>query len=166
VADNWSLGLLFQEVSAFYAGAVRGEIAALGPVCARFADWTGAKAGVEADDIAFWRGRLAGRLPELQLPSDHPRPARQSFQGGWRPMTVPANVTAELKRLSQSRQATLYMTLLAAFSALLHRYTAEETILLGCPVSRRDQPGAEGVIGMLVNTIPARVGTGWRSFLR
>jgi aspartate racemase len=157
VADNWSLGLLFQEVSAFYAGAVRGEIAALGPVCARFADWTGAKAGVEADDIAFWRGRLAGRLPELQLPSDHPRPARQSFQGGWRPMTVPANVTAELKRLSQSRQATLYMTLLAAFSALLHRYTAEETILLGCPVSRRDQPGAEGVIGMLVNTIPARV---------
>ncbi|MEE8586886.1 MAG: amino acid adenylation domain-containing protein, partial [Acidobacteriota bacterium] len=105
--------------------------------------------------LGYWKERLAG-APVLDLPSDHPRPAQPSLRGAVVSFVWPERLMAELRRLARSQDATLFMTLLAAFQALLSRYLGQDDISLGSPIANRNREETEGLIGFFVNTLVIR----------
>ena len=107
-------------------------------------------------ELAYWKDRLGSEPPTIELPSDRPRPAVSSFRGAVETLELPPGLTRKLKELSQGENATLFMTLLAVFNVLLHRYTRQEDIVVGCPISGRNQAGIAGLIGFFVNTLAIR----------
>jgi amino acid adenylation domain-containing protein len=161
VADGWSVAVLYRELSALYAAFLRGEADPLPPLAIQYPDFAAWQrrqlegAGVEAQ-LEWWRGRLAG-LPELlEIPADRPRPAAASGRGALLPVRIPRALADGLRELSRREGATLFMTLLAGFNALLHRYTGETDFAVGTPVSGRGRPETEPLIGMFVNTLVLR----------
>ncbi|HEX7241517.1 MAG TPA: amino acid adenylation domain-containing protein, partial [Longimicrobiaceae bacterium] len=106
--------------------------------------------------LEFWRGRLAGVPPDLELPADRPRPARISFRGDSLHLRLPPRLARAADGFARARGVTLYMTLLAAFQALLHRYTGREDFLVGGGSAGRRLRELEEVIGMVVNVVPLR----------
>ncbi|MEO7826923.1 MAG: condensation domain-containing protein, partial [Allosphingosinicella sp.] len=100
-----------------------------------------------------WKRQFGTALPDLRLPTDRPRPPIQTYRGSYRSLQLPVELSRELRRLAQRSGATLFMTLLAAFQALLHRYSGQERIVVGSPVAGRGRPELEGLIGFFVNTL-------------
>ena len=161
ISDGGSLGILIREVAQLYAAFAAGRAPELAPLPIQYADyaqwqreWLGTE-GVLTEHVAYWKKQLAG-APVLQLPTDHPRPAIQTQRGELLPLHLPAPLVAELQRLSQRERATLFMTLLAAFQALLSRYTHQQDILVGAPQNSRTRVQTEGLIGLFVNTLVLR----------
>ncbi|MDY7229483.1 non-ribosomal peptide synthase/polyketide synthase [Hyalangium rubrum] len=161
VSDGGSLGILIREVAQLYAAFSSGREPELAPLPIQYADyaqwqrdWLGTE-GVLTEHVAYWKKQLAG-APVLQLPTDHPRPAIQTQRGALLPIHLPAALVAELQRLSQGERATLFMTLLASFQALLSRYTHQQDILVGAPQNSRTRVQTEGLIGLFVNTLVLR----------
>jgi amino acid adenylation domain-containing protein len=161
-ADDWSLGILLDELGRLYAAELRGEPAALQPLPMRHADlarserarWAApAQAGRRGELVAYWRERLAAapplRLGETPLPPDAP--------GSTLHFHLPPALGAALRALAVREGATPFMVLLAGFGALLHRYTGEEAFSLGSPVTRRNGPEMEGVVGPLLHTLALAV---------
>ncbi|HEX3131877.1 MAG TPA: amino acid adenylation domain-containing protein, partial [Thermoanaerobaculia bacterium] len=147
VADGWSMGVLLGEVAELYAGRTLAEL----PVqYADYAVWQREWLRGETLDrlIAFWRSELAGAPTVLELPADRPRPPVQRFRG--------ASVPFALETFSRPEGVTLFMTLLAAFQALLCRYTGQDDLLVGVPVAGRERTELEGLIGFFVNTLVLR----------
>src|SRR4029077_13860889 len=107
-------------------------------------------------EIDWWRGQLAELPPLLELPTDHPRPAVQSFRGSALPMRVPAGLTRRMEALARHEGATLFMVLLAGFQALLTRYSGQDDLAVGSPVAGRDRIETEGLIGFFINTLVLR----------
>src|SRR5207247_130736 len=103
--------------------------------------------------LAFWKQQLAGAPAILELPTDHPRPAAQSFRGACETLALPLELSERLKVLSRQEGATLFMLLLAAFKILLHRYTRQADILVGTPVAGRNQIETENLIGYFINPL-------------
>jgi hypothetical protein len=161
VTDEWSEGVLLRELEALYAGFSR-RGAALPALPAApggdFAAWQrGHLAGETLERLlGWWTRRLAGAPAALELPADRPRPPVQSFRGARHDLTLDAALTGRLRELGRRRGATPFMTLLAAFDALLARYTGEEDVVVGTPVAGRTRPELEGVVGFLVNTVALR----------
>jgi amino acid adenylation domain-containing protein len=148
--DLWSAGLLL------------GELAGGGPAAAAraYADHVAGEEGrlVRGDDEAawaYWRQKLAGPLPALELPLDQARPRRQSFRGATRSFDLDAAVVTRLRQLARDEETTLYAVLLSAFAALLGRLSGQEDVLVGSPSAGR-RPGFEQVVGYFVNPIPLR----------
>ena len=112
--------------------------------------------GVLDAQLAHWKTKLSGQLPLLELFTDRARPPAQTFRGARQHLSLPANVSASLKSLSQREGATLFMTLLAAFQALLHRYTGGEDIIVGVPIAGRNRLEVENLIGIFINTLALR----------
>jgi aspartate racemase len=106
--------------------------------------------------MKYWRHQLSGELPALQLPISRTRPARQTFGGAMRTFSLPALLSDALRHLSGQEGVTLYMTLLAAFNALLQRYSGQEDILIGSNTAGRNFPGSEKLLGYFLNTIVLR----------
>ncbi|MBV9791335.1 MAG: amino acid adenylation domain-containing protein, partial [Chloroflexi bacterium] len=106
--------------------------------------------------LGFWKQQLGGGLPLLELPTDHPRPAVQSFKGARHTLALPKDLTQALHSLSQREGVTLYMTLLAAFQTLLHHYTRQNDLVIGTPTAGRTQPETENLIGFFINTLVLR----------
>ena len=104
----------------------------------------------------YWLAKLAGELPLLDLPTDRPRPAYQTFHGDSVTLRMNGSLAGRLKALSQTHGATLYMTLLAAFQALLHRYSGQEDILVGSVLAGRDRPEIAGLVGYFLNPVAMR----------
>jgi amino acid adenylation domain-containing protein len=160
IADGASLALLLGELAALYPEIV-GRPAPLPELALQYSDyavWQRQRLTGEAlaPQLSGWRRELAG-LPELlPLPTDRPRPAVQSFRGGRRLGALPPGATAELARLGRERGATLFMVLLAAWEALLHRLTGATDLAVGSPVDTRDRTELEGLIGLFVNTLVLR----------
>jgi non-ribosomal peptide synthetase component F len=125
---------------------------------ADFAVWQHRElAGAALDaELAFWRRQLAGAPQVLELPMDHPRPARQSFIGGDLSLTLPAELAGRLQAVSRQHRATLFMTLLTAFAVLLRRVTGRRDLLIGSPIANRNRTETEGLIGFFVNMLPLR----------
>ncbi|MDB4970228.1 MAG: amino acid adenylation domain protein, partial [Myxococcales bacterium] len=160
VSDGWSLGVLVRETAALYAAYAEGKSLRLPELPAQYADFAiwqrGWLAGEVLDtQLAYWRERLQG-VPTLDLPVDHARPATPSHRGALEPFTLPAALTAKLRRLARERGVTLYMTLLAAFEVLLHRYTGQEDFAVGTPIANRTEREIEELIGFFVNTLVMR----------
>ncbi len=167
-ADNWSAVVLMREVSAAYAAWARdpaGEPAAAAPALPalplQYSDYAVWQRGwlqgeVLARQLDFWRERLAGAPPRLDLPADRPRPAVPSLRSGRLAFRLPTGLAAAAKDLARQRGTTLYVVLLAAFEALLHRFAGVEDLVVGTPVANRRRPELEGLIGFFANTLLMR----------
>ncbi|HEX9986176.1 MAG TPA: amino acid adenylation domain-containing protein [Thermoanaerobaculia bacterium] len=155
VGDGWSTGIFLRELAAAYAGET------LVPLPVQYADhaaWlrTRLDGGVLAEQLTYWRNALAGAPTALALPLDRPRPAVQTMHGATQRFVVPRELATSLRQIASTENATLFMTLLAAFNILLHRYTGQDDILVGSPVAGRNCAEAEGLIGFFVNTLVLR----------
>ncbi len=160
VSDGWSSEVLIREVAAYYAAFRAGEPARLPELAIQYADFAvwqrGWLRGETLDkQIAWWRERLAG-VPALELPADRPRPAVPSSRGGLVRRPLPPALLPALEALAQRERATLFMTLLAAFSALLSRYSGQEDLAVGTPIAGRNRRETEDLIGFFVNTLVLR----------
>jgi amino acid adenylation domain-containing protein len=162
VFDGWSIGVLVREIGALYHAFARSEPSPLPELPIQYADYAHwqrervQEAALEAQ-LQYWRERLAGAPSVLELPSDRPRPAVQSFRGAVVHFELPADLPPALKALGQQAGATLFMTLLAAFATLLSRYSAQEDIVIGSPIANRTRTELESLIGFFVNTLVLRV---------
>jgi hypothetical protein len=153
--DGWSLGLLVREVGALYSAAPLPEPAVQ---YADFAAWqrgwlSGGRLEAQLD---WWRQSLAGPLPVLELPQRQERPDTPGFRGATCPVAVPAGLRHALEEIGNGEGATLFMTLLAGFKALLHLYSGQEDLLVGTNVANRDRSEVEGLIGFFVNNLVLR----------
>ncbi len=161
-ADFWSLALLAREVGQVYAAEIGGPQPALPdlPIDYRaYVDWQTRRlagpAGTRLWD--YWRRRLAGPLPALNLPTDRPRPAVQRSHGASLAQALDADLSGELRALARARGATLYTVLLAAFAVLLQRYSDQDDLLIGTVTTGRDRAILAGVVGYFVNSLVLRI---------
>ncbi|HSF40834.1 MAG TPA: condensation domain-containing protein, partial [Thermoanaerobaculia bacterium] len=161
-ADLWALGILVREVATFYAAGTTGRPAGLPELPVQYADFAVWQRGwlqgeVLERQLAFWRERLAGAPPALDLPTDRPRPPVQSLRGAALPFSAGPELTAALAGFGRSRGATLFMTLTSALAVLLGRLAGQEDVVLGAPIANRQRPELAGLVGMFVNTLALRV---------
>ncbi len=161
VSDGWSLGVLFGEMAALYGAFSRGEESPLAPLPVQYADYAAWQrawlaGGSLERQLGWWRERLAGAPRVLELPTDRPRPPVQSGRGELHPVALPAGLSDALRALARREGATLFMTLLAGWQALLAKYSGQDDLLVGTPVAGRTRPELEGLIGFFVNTLALR----------
>ena len=157
VSDGWSMGIMVQELMQFYAAFSQGLECQLAPLSIQYADYalwqrSWMEAGEKARQLAYWCQQLGGAQPVLELPLDHPRPARQSYRGARHDVVLEPALAASLKALAQREGVTLFMLLLASFQTLLYRYSGQSDIRVGVPNANRNRGETEGLIGFFVNT--------------
>ncbi|HYH44326.1 MAG TPA: amino acid adenylation domain-containing protein, partial [Thermoanaerobaculia bacterium] len=161
VSDGWSLGVLVREVGEHYQAFTRGVRPALPDLPVQYADFAAwqrrwlSGAALEAE-VAYWRQALAGAPTVLELPADRPRPAVRQPHGRTLRFVLPRDLADRLRAVSRDQGATLFMTLLAAFTTLLGVYTGRRDLLVGSPVANRGRSELEGLIGFFVNTLVLR----------
>ncbi|MGE0127977.1 MAG: amino acid adenylation domain-containing protein [Blastocatellales bacterium] len=161
VSDGWSVAVLIREVAALYEAFTRGAPATLPELPIQYVDFAVWQRqwlkGEKLDEqLAYWKRHLDGAAPTLELPADRPRPAAQTYRGATRFFNLPTPLCAALKELSRQNDATLFMTLLAAFQTLLYRYSGQEDFCVGSPVANRNRAETEELIGFFVNTLALR----------
>ncbi len=161
VTDAWSMRVMVEELAALYGAALERRPSPLAPPPVQYgayARWQAERLrGPVLDELlGFWRSRLAGAAPLLDLPLDRPRTAVERHRGGLLGFPLAAAETAALDRVCGERDVTRFMALLAAFQALLHRYTGQTDLVLGTPVANRGQLEVEGLIGFFINTVVLR----------
>ncbi|HYP28243.1 MAG TPA: amino acid adenylation domain-containing protein [Blastocatellia bacterium] len=161
VSDGWSLGVLVREIVELYGAFRMGRPSPLPDLPIQYADFAcwqrdRLQSEVLQSDLSYWERQLSGSLPVLDLPTDHPRGSTWSSNGAAAYFSLPESLTGGLKDLSRREGATLFMTLLAAFQSLLHRYTGQEDILVGTPIANRNRPELERLIGLFINNLIIR----------
>lgn len=161
LCDDWSLSVLFEELSALYQAFSTDNPSPLPDLAIQYADFAvwqrqWLQGEILDNKLAYWQQHLSGSLPILELPTDYPRPLEPTYQGARQSVVIPKSVTDALNALSHQEGTTLFMTLLAAFQTLLFRYTGQEDILVGAPISNRHRSELEGLIGFLLNTLVLR----------
>jgi amino acid adenylation domain-containing protein len=160
VTDGWSMGIIDRELGKFYSAALRSEPVDLPALPYQYVDYTmwqrkwmqGEK---QAQQMAYWKKKLAG-LVTLDLPTDHPKSAKQTNNGAILYFDVPAEIANRFKELCKREGVTFYMGLLAAFSVLMHRYSRADDITVGTGLANRRQDEIEGLIGYFVNMLVMR----------
>ncbi|HEX2077236.1 MAG TPA: amino acid adenylation domain-containing protein, partial [Longimicrobium sp.] len=162
VSDGWSMGVLFGELSALYAAHARGREADLPELPVQYADYAAWQRGwIRGERLerqaSYWERALAGAPELLELPTDRARPRKQDFAGASLKVELDEALTAALRTLSQRHGATLHMTLLAGWAAVLARLSGQEDVVIGTPSANRGRSEIEGLIGFFVNTLPVRV---------
>ena len=157
VSDGWSTELILDELGALYDASRTGEPATLAELSIGYGDWARWQRalGSTERDLAYWRERLAG-VPALELPTDRPHPPEQTSAGAVHTFRLDAALTGALGAVGWAGGATPFMVLLAGFQALLGWYAGQDDFAVGVPVSGRGQPQAEGLVGLLVNTVVLR----------
>ncbi|MFI5496804.1 amino acid adenylation domain-containing protein [Actinoplanes sp. NPDC051859] len=166
VSDAWSLGVLQAELNTAYAAARAGTqptLPALPTQYGEYAVWERERLAPGSEEaarqLAYWRTALAGAPALVSLPTDRPRPATQSYRGAVHYATAGPALTARLHEFSRVHGATPFMTLLAAYQALLARYSGQSDVVVGTPVAGRSHPDVEPLVGFFVNSLPMRVST-------
>lgn len=164
ISDGWSLGIFFRQLGEIYQKVLSGDTVQLHlPVqYADFAWWQHESFNNKNTQkhIDYWKQKLNGVLPVLDLPTDRPREAKQGSRGAIQDFKFSTRLSSGLKKLSRKADATLYMTLLAIFKILLHRYTAQIDIVVGTPIASRNRSELETLIGLFVNTLVLRTDLG------
>ncbi|MGW2546197.1 non-ribosomal peptide synthetase, partial [Kitasatospora sp. NPDC001574] len=165
VSDRWSVWVLLSELAALYEAFAAGRPSPLPDLPVQYGDfavWQREQRdqGRWAEQLAYWRERLAGAPAVLELPTDRPRPAVQGFNGGTLPFELPEPLMRELGGLAHRSGATTYMALLAVFTVLLSRYGRQQDVVVGVPMAVRDRPELEPLIGYFVNTLAIRTDLG------
>lgn len=161
-ADGWSYGIFNREWMALYDAFREGRENPLEPLALQYADfalWQRRVLDEQAvnRELKYWKQALKDIPEQLILQHERQRPENQTFAGELCQAAIPVQTVAGLKRLGQSKQATLYMTLLAGFSVLLRRYSGQDDIVIGSPVANRPDSRLEALIGMFVNSLVMRI---------
>lgn len=162
ISDEWSMGVLIHELSTLYAAHERGERSPLPELAIQYADYAAWQRSWLGDSIIgsqreFWRKELAGAPALLELPTNFPRPKLQRHRGRIKAFALDRALASQVDALGQKADATLFMTALAAYAVLLHRYTGATDIVIGSPVANRVRPELESLLGFFVNTLPFRI---------
>jgi non-ribosomal peptide synthetase component F len=179
VSDGWSMGVLVQEVVTLYGlltsprqpgqasaqishKAVQAALSTLPPLSIQYADYAVwqrrmLSGATLASQAAFWRETLHGAPSLITLPTDHARPAVQTYKGDRVPVALGSALTHDLKACAQRHGVTLHMLLLTSWSVLMARLSAQDDVVIGTPVSNRNRRELEGLIGFFVNTLPLRI---------
>jgi len=160
VCDGWSFGVMMRELSALYRAHVRGVRPSLPSLRMQYADFVRAqraslKGKVLDEELGYWRRSLAG-VPLLQLPTDRSRPPVQGFSGGLEAIELSEPLTDALKTFSRRCRVSMLVTMLAAFDALLARYSGQDDIVVGIPVTNRNEADLEGLVGFFINSVAVR----------
>src|SRR5207248_3113530 len=161
ISDGWSIKILIREMGALYETCAGGWEAALPALPIQYADFAAwqrrwLRGDVLEEQLSYWRRQLADAPPLLEFPTDRPRPTFKTFHGADVPLTFSKKLSEEITQLSRREGATLFMTLLAAYACLLHRYTNQEDILVGTPIANRNRSETESLIGFFINTLVLR----------
>jgi amino acid adenylation domain-containing protein len=161
VSDDWSTGILIQEIATLYQALREEKASPLPELSIQYADfavwqrqWLEGKA--QSTQLKYWQEQLGSNLTILNLPTDYPRPIQLTYQGATESFTLSPALTQALKALCQREGVTLFMLLLTAFKLLLHRYSHQEDIIVGVPIANRNRAEIEGLIGFFVNTLVLR----------
>jgi amino acid adenylation domain-containing protein len=162
ISDGWSSKVFIREMVALYESLSKGEPSPLPDLPIQYADYSlWEKVWLESGNLQphleYWNQQLAD-LPVLELPADRPRPPIQTFRGAIKLFELPTELSTALNTLCLQQGTTMFMTLIAAYAALLHRWTGQRDIPIGTPVANRNRPHTEELIGFFVNTLVLRVG--------
>ncbi|HLL45674.1 MAG TPA: condensation domain-containing protein, partial [Longimicrobiaceae bacterium] len=161
VSDGWSAGVLMREVSELYAALEEGRALRLPELAVQYADYAvWQRAWLSGDaleaQLAFWREQLRSAPPLLEIPTDRPRVPGQGGRAGRHSFTLSPEVSHGLRELARREGATLFMTMLAGWQALLGRYAGYEDVVVGTPIAGRTRTELEGLIGFFVNMLALR----------
>ena len=161
ISDGWSIEVFIHELTTLYNAYAQNQPANLAPLPIQYADFAiwqrqWLQGDVLQNQLNYWQNQLADAPALLPLPTDHPRPAVQSFVGAYQEFSLSPALSQALTELSRKQGVTLFMTLLAAFDALLYRYTGSSDILVGTPIANRNRGEIESLIGFFVNTLVLR----------
>ncbi|MHC0062934.1 amino acid adenylation domain-containing protein [Nostoc sp. UIC 10890] len=161
ISDGWSMGVFKREWEQTYAALAAGNAPNLSPLPIQYSDYAAWQRNWLQGEILenqenYWKQQLGDAPRLLDLPTDHPRPAQQSYQGGREEYRLSHEVTQRLKAISQQQGVTLFMTLLTAFSILLSRYSRQEDLCIGSAIANRTHSHTESLIGFFVNTLVLR----------
>ncbi|MGW7548038.1 non-ribosomal peptide synthetase [Streptomyces sp. NPDC054770] len=162
IYDGASMNVMMREIGLLYEALAAGVPDGLPELRLQYADYAEAQrasvlGGALAAQEAYWRGALADAPPVLELPLPGPRPAEQGYDGGRVGFELDADVTSALRGLAREQGATLFVAVLTGWAVLLSRLSGQQDIVVGSPVAGRRGPGAAGLIGFLVNSLPLRV---------
>ena len=161
VTDGWSMGLLTRELTVLYDAMCRGEPSPLPVPPIQYGDYADWQRRILTDralaqGVDTWRRRLAGAPEALDLPTDRPRPAVQSYRGAGHRFAVPAALARELEALGVRERASLFMVLLAGFEVVLARWSGQNDLVVGTPIAGRDAQGLDSVVGLFLNSLALR----------
>ena len=161
VSDGWSASVLLDELTTLHRAFNLGQSSPLPELPIQYADfamwqrdWLSGE--VLEEQLSYWRKKLSGALPVLELPADRLRPAIQSYRGSVEELELPETLNRKLQSLSNDEGVTLFMTLVAAFIVLVHRYTGQTDICVGMPIANRNRAETENLIGFFVNNLVLR----------
>jgi amino acid adenylation domain-containing protein len=161
VTDGWSIGVFMRELAELYTSFSRGIGSPLSELPIQYADFAvwqeqWLQGGVLEAQLGYWKKQLGGQLSSLEVMGDRPRPSVRAFHGSSEPIVLSRTSSLAIKALGRKQNATVYMTLLAAFKTLLYRYTGQTDILVGSPLANRNQAATGDLIGFFVNTLVLR----------
>ena len=161
VSDEWSLRIFFQELTELYTSRLEKRVPRLPETPIQYADYAvwqrnSLEGKVLEVQLSYWNEKLRGSPATLKLPADHPRPAMQTFRGSVHKRILPLELCDSLTQLGARNGSTLFMVTLAAFKVLLYRYTQQEDIIVGSPITGRNSVETELLIGFFVNTLLLR----------
>jgi hypothetical protein len=161
VGDAWSIGILFQEIAIHYEAFLKGEQSPMPPLSIQYGDYAlwqreRLRGDVLQRQLSHWRRELEGAPDAFEVESDRPRPSKRTAGGERRSLAYPRSLAEDLKAAGRRQDATLYMTLAAAYAAFLSGYTRQEDILIGSPIAGRNLIEVEPLIGFFINTLVLR----------
>ncbi|MEH1980825.1 MAG: amino acid adenylation domain-containing protein [Nostoc sp.] len=161
ITDGWSMGIFIQELSNLYRGFILNSPLLLAELSIQYADFAvwqrqWLTEAIQKQQLNYWKQQLADAPPLLELPTDKPRPAVQTFCGATQEFQIDQNLSKQIKSFSQQSGATLFHTLLAAFAVLIFRYSGQDDICIGSPIANRNRRELESLIGFFVNTLVLR----------
>jgi amino acid adenylation domain-containing protein/non-ribosomal peptide synthase protein (TIGR01720 family) len=162
VCDGWSMDVIYRDLTRIYNAFAIGHENPLPELKVRFADYVRWQKEHLASDAAtrhleYWKTELAGVPDTLELPVDHQFPPQQDFRGGRERATISPDLAVKLRQLSSEHNASLFMTMLAAWQVCLFRYSNQREFIVGFPVAGRPTEALDTVVGLFANTLPLRV---------
>jgi len=158
VWDGWSAGVFERELAELYTALARGRSPALPELTCQYADYALAQRAERHDEhLAYWRDTLRGAPAQLALPTDRVRPATQTFSGHTAEFALPTGTADRVRELASTEDATPFVVQMAAFAVLLSRYAGADDMVIGTPVTTRNRPELENLVGYFVNIVPLRV---------
>ncbi|MBT4838097.1 MAG: amino acid adenylation domain-containing protein, partial [Methylococcales bacterium] len=160
IADGWSVSLLLEEITTLYRSWQQEELSPLKDLTIQYADFVlWQKQMLQGEfleqQLSYWAQKCDQVMP-LELHTDFPRPAMQTYNGAWMPLSLDADTSKKLQQFSHSHQVTLFMTLLTVFKVLLHRYSGQNDICVGTPVASRTRSEIEALVGLFINPVALR----------
>ncbi|ACC81024.1 non-ribosomal peptide synthetase [Nostoc punctiforme] len=161
ISDGWSMGVFVRELRQAYTAFAQGQAPNLAPLPIQYSDYANwqrnwLQGEVLENQINYWKHQLGDAPPLLELPTDYPRPALQSYRGDRYTYSLTPELSDAVKTFSQQQGASLYMTLLATLSILLARYSRQNDLCIGSPIANRTHSQTESLIGFFVNTLVLR----------